>query len=137
MKITSKGRYALRVVMDLSENSPSSLMEISTRQGISKKYLEHIAAALNKAGLVTGTRGNNGGYRLIKDPGEITALDVIEAVEGPIAVVSCLEGPVNPCERSNECKTLPVWMGLKKRVKIYLGGVTIKDLIKNEDALLL
>ena len=131
MHISTKGRYALRMMIDVAENGNSTIKDVAERQGISRKFLEQIALSLSKAGLLLGTRGHYGGYKLARDPKDITALDVIEAVEGKIAVVSCLEDPDNQCERCEGCKTLPLWMGLKERVETYLRGVTIRDLMKS------
>ena len=131
MRITTKGRYALRMMIDVAENGNSTIKDVAERQGISRKFLEQIAQSLSKAGLLAGSRGHGGGYKLTRNPEDITALDVIEAVEGKIAVVSCLEDPDNQCERCGGCKTLPLWMGLKERVETYLRGVTIRDLMKS------
>ena len=131
MKISTKGRYAVRMLADIAEHgSPyTTLSKVAERQGISKKYLEQIAMHLQKTGMLAGVRGYKGGYRLARDAGEITVLEILQAVEGSMAVVACLEDEENRCERCRECKTLPIWTGLKERVEAYLGGITLKDVV--------
>lgn len=131
MKISTKGRYAVRMLVDIAEHAPNhvTLKDVAERQGISKKYLEQIALRLQQERLVVGLRGFNGGYKLARDAGEITVLEVLQAVEGSMAVVECLEDEGNRCERCKGCKTLPVWMGLKQSVESYLGGITLKDVM--------
>ena len=131
MKISTKGRYAVRMLADIAEHGTpyTTLSKVAERQGISKKYLEQIAMRLQRVGLIIGVRGNNGGYRLAKEAESITVLDILTAVEGSMAVVSCLEDEENRCTRCQGCKTLPIWMGLKKEIESYLGGVTLKDVV--------
>lgn len=129
MNITTKGRYALRIMIDLAqqpENAPVSLKGISERQGISVKYLEAIAAVLTKAGFIASSRGKNGGYRLTRKPEEYTVGELLRQTEGSLAPVSCLE---SGCPNADGCITLPLWAGLDRRIDRYLNGVTLKDIL--------
>lgn len=130
--ISTRGRYALRMMLDLAENQGDgyvSLKDIAARQNISKKYLEQIIPVLNRAGLLQTTRGVQGGYRLTRRPEEYTVLDILSATETGLAAVACLEQDANPCARCCDCLTLPVWQGLDKVVKDYLGGITLQDVL--------
>ena len=130
--ISTRGRYALRMMLDLAENQGDgyvSLKDIAARQDISKKYLEQIIPVLNRAGLLQTTRGVQGGYRLTRRPEEYTVLDILSATETGLAAVACLEQDANPCARCCDCLTLPVWPGLDKVVKDYLGGITLQDVL--------
>ena len=132
MKISTKGRYALRLMVDLAEHKDSgfiALKDVAKRQNISKKYLEQIVPVLNGAGLLATNRGNRGGYKLAKEPKEYTVGDILRITEGSIAPVSCLESEVNSCERKNFCQTLYVWEGLYKVVNEYLDGITVQDIV--------
>ena len=132
MKISTKGRYVLRMLIELAahhEDGYVSLKEISERQGISKKYLEQIVPMLNKAGILRTNRGNRGGYQLAKPPAECTVGDVLRATEGSLAPVSCLEYEVNDCPRAEFCTTLFVWEGLEKAVSRYLDSISIQDIL--------
>ena len=132
MKISTKGRYALRMIIDLSmnqENGYVSLKEIAERQNISKKYLEQIVPMLNKSGILKTNRGNHGGYMLNRNPSELTVSDVLTATEGSLAPVSCLEYEVNDCPRKESCNTLYIWEGLFKTITDYLSGITIQDIV--------
>lgn len=132
MKISTKGRYALRLMVDLAEHRENgfiALKDVAKRQNISKKYLEQIVPVLNGAGLLITNRGNKGGYRLAKPPSEYTVGDILRITEGSIAPVSCLETEVNYCERKNCCQTLFVWEGLYKTVNEYLDGITVQDIV--------
>ena len=132
MKISTKGRYALRLMVDLAEHKDSgfiALKDVAKRQNISKKYLEQIVPVLNGAGLLTTNRGNRGGYKLAKEPKEYTVGDILRITEGSIAPVSCLESEVNSCERKNFCQTLYVWEGLYKVVNEYLDRITVQDIV--------
>ena len=133
MIISSKGRYALRVMIDLAEHADQgfiSLADISARQEISLKYLEAITALLNKAGLLDSLRGKSGGYKLKKKPKDYTLREILEVTEGGIVPVNCacLTGD-EECERSALCPTMPVWQRLDKIISDYLQSVTLKDLI--------
>ena len=132
MKISTKGRYALRLMVDLAEHKDSgfiALKDVAKRQNISKKYLEQIVPVLNGAGLLATNRGNRGGYKLAKEPKEYTVGDILRITEGSIAPVSCLDSEVNPCERKNFCQTLYVWEGLYKVVNEYLDSITVQDIV--------
>jgi transcriptional regulator, Rrf2 family len=132
MKISTKGRYALRLMVDLAEHKDNgfiALKDVAKRQNISKKYLEQIVPVLNGAGLLATNRGNRGGYRLAKEPKEYTVGDILRITEGSIAPVSCLDSEINLCERKNFCQTLYVWEGLYKVVNEYLDGITVQDIV--------
>ena len=134
MRISTKGRYALNIMIDLAKNSNEdkyiSLTEISKRLEISNKYLEQIIAALNKAKLVISTRGNNGGYRLAKSPNEYKVGDILRATEGNLSPIDCLSnGSVNNCPKKNRCATLSFWQGLDKAIEEYVDSKTLADLI--------
>ena len=132
MKISTKGRYSLRLMLDLAkhyEDGPLSLTDISERQNISKKYLEQIVPLLTKSGLLTANRGHMGGYRLAKSPSEITVAEVIKCTEGNLQPVSCMAGELNECPQQLECLTLPVWQGLHNVVSEYLQSITLQDIL--------
>ncbi len=134
MKISTKGRYALRLMLDLAENGRDSyiaLKDIAERQKISKKYLEQIVPMLNKAGVLRTNRGYQGGYMLAKSPDSLSVGEILRITEGSLAPVSCLDDPVNLCERSARCITLPLWEGLYKVVNEYLDNITLQELIDN------
>ena len=138
MKISTKGRYALRLMVDLAEHRENgfiALKDVAKRQNISKKYLEQIVPVLNGAVLLITNRGNKGGYRLAKPPSEYTVGDILRITEGSIAPVSCLETEVNYCERKNCCQTLFVWEGLYKTVNEYLDGITVQDIVDRVNVL--
>ena len=130
--ISTRGRYALRMMLDLAENQGDgfvALKDIAARQGISKKYLEQIIPVLNRAGLLQTTRGVQGGYRLPRRPEEYTVGDVLRATETGLAAVACLEQDAPACPRRAECLTLPVWQGLDRVVTEYLDGITLQDVL--------
>ena len=132
MKISTKGRYALRLMVDLAEHKDNgfiALKDVAKRQNISKKYLEQIVPVLNGAGLLATNRGNRGGYKLAKEPKEYTVGDILRITEGSIAPVSCLDSEVNHCERTTFCQPLYVWEGLSKVVNEYLDGITVQDIV--------
>ena len=135
MKISTKGRYALRMLVDLAENQGEgylSLNEIAERQSISKKYLEQIVPMLTKAGLLRTNRGNKGGYRLNTDPDKCTVGEILRATEGSLAPVACLEYEVNDCPRINECNTLYIWEEYYRLTKEYFDGITITDIVNHK-----
>lgn len=132
MKISTKGRYALRMLIDLAEHQGDgyiALKDIADRQGVSKKYLEQIVPILNRADVLRTNRGFQGGYRLAKHPSELTAGDVLRLTEGSLAPVACVERDEVECPRSADCPTLPLWRGLNRVVNEYLDSVTLQDLI--------
>ena len=132
MKISTKGRYALRMMLDMARNQatgPVSLKDIAERQNVSKKYLEQIALVLSQVGILKGTRGHQGGYRMIKTPSECTVYEILEAVEGSMHPVACLDQSPNACERCTGCDTLFIWEGLDKVVQDYLCSMTLQDVL--------
>lgn len=136
MKISTKGRYALRFMLDLAKNEVFNecikLNEVATRQNISVKYLEQIVALLNKAGLVTSIRGAQGGYKLSKDSSEYTVYMIVKAIEGDLAPVECLEECSVTCVRMHDCTTVKVWKELYENIKNVLNKYTLKDLVEME-----
>lgn len=135
MLVSTKGRYALRILIDMAEHQSANyvpLKEIAQRQDISGKYLESIVKALVKGGILTGLRGKGGGYRLSKPPEEFTIGTVLELAEGSLAPVACLEKGAAPCSRAAGCQTLAMWQGLDKVIREYLDGFTIADLMHTE-----
>ena len=140
MKISTKGRYSLRLMLDLAkhyEDGPLSLTDISERQNISKKYLEQIVPLLTKNGLLTANRGHMGGYRLAKAPSEITVAEVVECTEGSLQPVSCMASDSKECPQQLECLTLPVWQGLHNVVREYLQSISLQDILDNKNASML
>ena len=138
MKISTKGRYALRMLYDLAlhhEEGYVSLKDIADRQGISKKYLEQIVPLLNKTGLLRTNRGNKGGYMLSGRADEVTVGDVLRATEGSHAPVACLEFEPNECPRAGECSTLFIWEGLFKSITDYLDSITLSDIIERSKSM--
>lgn len=138
MLISTKGRYALRVMVDLAEHREEGyipLKAVAQRQDISEKYLEAIIKLLVRAGLLSGLRGKGGGYRMTKSPDMYTVGSIIRLTEGSLAPVACLEGSSNTCARMSECRTLSMWQELDRLVNEYLDGITIADLMnKDRDA---
>ena len=136
MMISTRGRYALRILVDLAENQKDgyvTLKEAAERQEISEKYLESIVKDLVRGKLIEGLRGKGGGYRLAFPADEIRVLDVLRLTEGTLAPVSCLEEGGRPCARAASCRTLPLWKGLNQVVTEYLAGVVLQDLVSRED----
>lgn len=133
MLISSRGRYALRVMIDLAEHDDGAyipMKEVAQRQDISLKYLERILPILVSAKLIEGIHGKGGGYRLTKKPEQYRISDILRLTEGDLAPVACLECNAEKCVRTAECRTLPMWMELNRRVNEYLDSVTIADLMK-------
>ena len=136
MLISTKGRYALRVMVDLAEHSADGfipLKMIAARQNISEKYLESIIAILSRAGLVEGLRGKGGGYRLTRSSANYSVGEILRLTEGSLAPVTCLEGAENPCPRAGECTTLPMWQKLDDLINTYLDSVSLSDLLSQTD----
>ncbi len=132
MLISTRGRYALRTLVDMAEHQSDGfipLKEVAQRQEISGKYLESIVKDLVKNGIVTGTRGKGGGYRLCREPDRINIGEVLCFMEGSLAPVSCLEAGADPCERAPQCRTLNFWRGLDDTIRRYTYGYTIADLM--------
>ena len=135
MLISTKGRYALRVMIDLAEHQADGfipLKVIAQRQGISEKYLENIIKLLVKDKLLTGIRGKGGGYRLEKAPEEYTVGSILRITEDSMAPVACLEPGADVCTWAAECRTLPMWRGLDKLIRDYFENITLADLMHNE-----
>ncbi len=137
MKISTKGRYALRMLLDLAEHREDgyiALKDIAKRQDISKKYLEQIVPILNRSDLLRTSRGNQGGYMLVKAPSQYTVGEILRLTEGNFAPVACVGKNPEECARSAECPTLPVWQGLYKVISEYLDGITLQDIIDQQNA---
>ena len=133
--ISTKGRYALRLMIDIAAYSNGgvvSLKDISSRQGISIKYLEQVVSLLTRSQLLISVRGNNGGYRLVKDPKDYKVGEILVAAEGSLAPVSCLQTEINTCPRALGCATIDFWHGFYKVVNDYVNGVTLEDLATKE-----
>lgn len=131
--ISTRGRYALRVMIDLAEHAGgfTPMKEVAARQGISLKYLEQIIPALSKNGLVEGIHGKGGGYRLTRNPEEYTAGEILRVTEGDLAPVACLACGAEPCARSESCKTVPLWRGFQALTNDYFDGVTLASLAES------
>ncbi len=132
MMISTKGRYALLVMIDLAQHDCEgniSLKEIAARQGVSLKYLESIVAMLNKGELVKSTRGKEGGYRLARPASDINVNEVIRVTEGSLALMACPDCSGSTCTRADFCLTLPMWLHLEEIASGYLSGITIQDLV--------
>ena len=135
MKISTKGRYALRLLVDLAEYNTGeniSLKDIAARQEISFKYLEQIITMLNRAGLVRSVRGTQGGYRLAKRPEEYTVGEILRLTEGSLAPVSCLDEKENNCPRKEECATIELWQELYQAILGVVDHTTLADLVENK-----
>lgn len=133
MIISTRGRYALRVMIDLFQQDPESytpLKEIAARQEISEKYLENILKSLVTQGFILGLRGKGGGYRLTKSPEEYTLASILHATEGSLAAVACLEDHAPECARAGQCPTRPIWEKLNNLIEDYLGSITLADFHK-------
>lgn len=136
MLISTKGRYALRVMIDLAEHQGAGyipLKEIARRQEISEKYLESIIKLLVKAHLLSGLRGKGGGYKLTRTPEQYTVYSLLLLTEESMAPVACLEERAEPCARAAECRTLELWRGLDQAIRDYLSGVTLADLTRQDE----
>lgn len=135
MKISTKGRYALRLLLDIArqgEGAVVSLKEISGRQNISVKYLEQIVLKLNKAKMLHSIRGVQGGYMLARAPKECGIGEILRAVEGSLAPITCLQSEVNQCERCDQCDTLWFWEGMDEAINQYVDSFTLQDFLDHE-----
>jgi len=135
MLISTKGRYALRVMIDLAEHQTDGyipLKAVAQRQEISEKYLESIIKLLVKGNLLSGLRGKGGGYKLTKSPELYTVGSILRLTEDSLAPVACLEHGAPACIRAAECRTLSMWQGLDKVINDYLNDITIADLAKTD-----
>ena len=136
MLISTKGRYALRILIDMAEHQSDSyipLKDVAARQEISEKYLETIVKLLVKDGILVGLRGKGGGYRLKKAPGQITVGHILRLTEDSLSPVSCLQANAAACERAAACRTLPMWKGLYDLINEYLNKYTLEDLVQSGD----
>ena len=139
MKISTKGRYALRLMLDLAQHRNEqeyvSIKKIAQRQDISEKYLEQIVALLARAGFVTSVRGAQGGYRLVKEPKEYTVGIILRQIEGNLSSVKCLEESPNKCDRCNNCVTIEVWKQINDAVNNVIDNITLQDLVDRQVAM--
>lgn len=135
MKISTRGRYSLRMMIDLAQHYNDgfiALKDISKRQDISKKYLEQIIPFLNRSNLLNANKGHMGGYRLAKEPSEITVREILESAEGSLTPVSCMDNTPNLCAKCGECVTLPIYEGLYDVVTKYFDHITLEDIITKQ-----
>lgn len=131
--ISTRGRYALRVLADLAENASEGYIPmkvVAERQGISLKYIERIVPELTKNGFIEGIQGKGGGYRLTKNPGECRIGDILRLTEGDLAPVACLQNGAVPCERAAVCKTVPLWTEFYRIVNDYFDSKTLEDIVE-------
>ena len=137
MMVSTRGRYALRVLIDLAEHNNGSyipMKDVAARQEISLKYLERILPTLTKAKLIEGVHGKGGGYKLTRSPEEYTVGEVLRLTEGDLAPVACLSPEAEPCERAAECRTLGMWQGFYDLTNKYFDGISIASLTNTETA---
>lgn len=137
MKISTKGRYALRLLIDLAQHQQDgyiSLKDIAARQNISKKYLEQIIPILNRDHILKTNRGFQGGYCLAQPPKDYTIGQVLRLTEGTLAPVTCLKQAPNQCPRWEQCITLPIWQGLEQVINNYLDNITLQDILDQQKA---
>lgn len=137
MMISTRGRYALRVLIDLAEHTGEGyipMKQIAERQGISLKYLEQIVPILSKKGFVEGVHGKGGGYRLMTAPEECRIGDILRLTEGNLAPVACLECGAKPCDRRYQCRTFPMWTNFHRLVNDYFDHITLADIMKTDMA---
>ena len=135
MNVTSKGRYALRVMLDLAQHREDgfvSLKTVAERQGISMKYLEMIVGCLKKAELLESTRGKEGGYSLSRAPSDYTVGEILRSIEDNLAPVACIRDGVIQCDQASACLTVPMWKELDDITNAYLDGITLEDLLTGD-----
>lgn len=133
MLISTRGRYALRVLIDLAEHGNGGyvpMKDVAQRQEISLKYLERIIPVLSKNGFIEGLQGKGGGYRLVKPPEECRIGDILRLTEGDLAPVACLETGAKPCSRASQCRTYPLWVEFYELVNAFFDGKTLADIVK-------
>lgn len=131
MLISTRGRYAIRVMLDLAENASEHyipMKEVAERQNLSLKYIERIVPVLTKNGFIEGVHGKGGGYRLTKTPKDYKIGEILRLTEGDLSPVACLECGAEPCDRAERCKTLPMWRQFKQMIDQYFDGITLEDL---------
>ena len=134
MKISTKGRYSLRVIIDLAEHRSGGyipMKEVAARQKISLKYVEKLMPLLTKSGLVEGIHGKGGGYKLKREPEFLTVGEILRLAEGDLAPVSCLEKGTTPCEIAEECRTISMWKDFYEMTNKFFDGITVADLMKD------
>lgn len=137
MMISTRGRYALRVLIDLAEHNDGNyipMKDVAERQGLSLKYLERILPVLTKNKLILGMHGKGGGYRLSRTPDEYTVGEILRLTEGNLAPVTCLEHDAEPCARAAECRTLEMWKKFHEMTNNYFDGITVAELMRTEAA---
>ena len=137
MLVSTRGRYAIRVMIDLAEHMNGKyipMKEIADRQDVSLKYMTKIMQALTKSGMLDGQHGKGGGYKLNRDPEEYRVGDILRLTEGTLAPVACIDETDCKCDRSFECRTRPMWNELDKLISEYLDGITIADLMEGKTA---
>jgi len=135
MLVSTKGRYALRVMVDLAEHYNGKYLpmkDVAARQDLSLKYMERIMPMLSKGNLIDAVHGKGGGYRLNKAPSDITVGEILRLTEGSLAPISCLEPDAPSCPRVSECRTIAMWAGFQKLADDYFNGVTLADLIQRD-----
>ena len=135
MMISTKGRYALRVMIDLAEHADETLIpmkEVAERQNVSLKYMEKILPSLVKNAFIVGVHGKGGGYRLVKPPCEYKVGDILRTTEGDLAPVSCLQCNAEECQNAAECRIRPMWDQLYSIINEYFDSITLEDLMKKE-----
>lgn len=133
MMVSTRGRYALRVLVDLAEHRNDAytpMKDVAERQGLSLKYLEKIMPVLTKNGMVEGIHGKGGGYRLTREPEDYVIGELLRLTEGDLAPVACLECGAVPCSRAGDCRTLPMWSEFNELVNNYFDNITLADLLK-------
>lgn len=136
MKLSTRARYGLRALAYLARKGPDAtvqLSDIAAHEAVSEKYLEHLFRQLKAAGIVYAIRGAKGGYRLARDPESLTLLEIVTALEGPIAPVDCLEAP-SVCERSSFCPTRGVWEELRELIEQFFASKTLAELVRDHDS---
>ena len=137
MIISTRGRYALRVMIDLAEHSDGNyipMKDVAERQNISLKYLEKILPPLSKNNFIVGVHGKGGGYKLTRSPSEYSVLDILNVTEGSLCPVSCIDCGKKACDRIDDCRTYPMWQKLNSIVSDYLDSVTVEDLMSGKNS---
>ena len=137
MMISTRGRYAIRVMVDLAEHRNGKyipMKDVAARQGISLKYLERILPVLTKAGMIEGVHGKGGGYKLTREPDQYRIGDILRLTEGELAPVACLECDAEPCARAADCRTLPLWIEFDKLINDFFDSKTLQDLMQGDPA---
>lgn len=133
MKISTKGRYGVRILLDLAlheNDTPRLIRDISASQQISEKYISRLIIELRRAKMVRSIRGAKGGYRLTRKPADLTLLDIVEVMEGPLSIVDCVRSP-EKCDRNGQCATLQIWTNLNSEIRAAMQKVTLQDIIDN------